>query len=240
MTTSSLLNRPVPEIPVMLSWSGGPERITVGIADNEVLIRTGVRRVLDRGSEIVVVGEAGDGPSAMELARAHRPQVLLVDTRMPGMNGTATIRLIRRQVPLTGVVLLAAASGGELLVPALRAGASGFLFKDGAPDQLVTAVRVVAAGGTFLCPTATRNLVDHVLGYRADRYEQARRRVSVLATREREVLKFVAQGMGNAKIARVMSLSEGSIKAYVSRLLVKLRCDNRVQAALIAHDAALL
>lgn len=221
----------------------GPDRmglITVGIADDEILIRTGVRGVLDRAAEIVVVGEAKDGPGAVDLVRTHRPRVLLLDAVMPGTDALAALRVIRRHSPLTRVVMLANPAAGDLLLPALRAGAVGFLPKTGRPEELVNAVRVVAAGDAILSPAATRSLVDHVAGAEADRRDRASHRVRALTKREREVLVHVAKGMANAKIARVMCLSESSIKAHVSRMLTKLRCDNRVQAALIAHDAALV
>jgi DNA-binding NarL/FixJ family response regulator len=218
----------------------GSNAITVGIVDDEILIRAGVRGVLERAGEITVVDEASDGPSAVRLARAHRPQVLLIDTTLPGMDGTTITRLIRRHVPTTQVVMLAAGTDDELVIPALQAGAVGFLRKDGDPADLVRAVRVAATGEVALCPATTRHLVDHVTGARAERWESARQRVSILTQREREVLVHLARGMGNARIARTMCLSEGSVKAYVSRLLVKLRCDNRVQAALVAYDAALV
>jgi DNA-binding NarL/FixJ family response regulator len=234
MTNLALLGLPVRPTRDRLNEN---DRITVGIVDDEVLIRTGIRSVLESAGEIAVVGEARDGSSAVNLAMAHRPRVLLVNTAMPGLDCPTVIGLVRQQVRTIRVVLLAAQHEGDLLLPVLRAGAAGFLFKNCEPGELVKAVRVVAAGGTFVCPAATMRLVEHVVSDRADRREQARRRLRGLTPREREVLDFVAKGLGNARIARVMSLSEGSIKAYVSRLLTKLRCDNRVQAALIAHDA---
>jgi DNA-binding NarL/FixJ family response regulator len=212
----------------------------VGIVDDEPLVRAGVRGVLERAEEIVVVGEAHNGKAGIELAMRHRPQVLLVDTTMPGTDGLVMLRELRRHVPMTQVVMLATPATSELLVPALRAGAAGFLLKNREPGELVNAVRAVAAGDAVLCPTITRSFVDQVIGRGVERQDQARRQVRVLTEREREVLGHVAKGMGNAKIARAMSLSEGSIKAYVTRLLTKLRCENRVQAALIAYDAALI
>jgi DNA-binding NarL/FixJ family response regulator len=239
MTTSKSWDQPDPDPFVGQQWVAEPDRIAVGIVDDEVLIRTGVREVLDHVGEIEVVGEACDGPGAVWLATAHRPQVLLIDTAMPGMPGPRTVAMIRRRVPTTQIVVLAAADDGQLLLPMLQAGTAGFLFKDGDPGALVRAVRVVAAGGTFLSPPAARLLVDHLVGSQDDRRDEARQRIALLKTREREVLRYVGQGWGNARIARVMYLSEGAIKAHVSRVLAKLRCDNRVQAALIARDAAL-
>ncbi|MDX3656694.1 response regulator transcription factor [Streptomyces sp. ID05-26A] len=216
-----------------------PRTITVGIADDEVLIRTGVRGLLERSGNVVVVGEAGDGGGALELARRQRPQVLLMDASMPGMEGLAAVRLVRRHVPGTQVIMLCTQQTEEMLFPALRAGAAGFLFKNGEPDALVKAVRAVAAGEAILSPSATRALIDHFTGADSERRDAARSRISLLTRREQEVLVYLAQGMANARIARLMYLSEGAIKAHVSRLLTKLRCDNRVQAALIARDAAL-
>ncbi|WP_083268049.1 response regulator [Lentzea guizhouensis] len=228
------------------SWANGglqlvnkPRTITVGIADDEVLVRTGVRGVLERAGGIAVIGEAGDGTAAVELARRQRPQVLLMDAAMPGMEGLTAVRMVRRHVPGTQVIMLCTPHTEEMLFPALRAGAAGFLFKNGEPDALVNAVRVVAAGEAVLSPSATRALVDHFTGADSERRDAARNRISLLTRREQEVLVYLAQGMANARIARLMYLSEGAIKAHVSRLLTKLRCDNRVQAALIARDAAL-
>jgi DNA-binding NarL/FixJ family response regulator len=216
-----------------------PRTITVGIADDEALIRTGVRGVLERTGTIAVLGEACDGNGALELARRHRPQVLLMDAAMPGMEGLGAVRMVRRHAPGTQVIVLCTPHAEEMLFPALRAGAAGFLFKNGEPHALVNAIRVVAAGEAVLSPSATRALVDHFTGADSERRDAARNRISLLTRREQEVLVYLAQGMANARIARLMYLSEGAIKAHVSRLLTKLRCDNRVQAALIARDAAL-
>ncbi|SDF95310.1 DNA-binding response regulator, NarL/FixJ family, contains REC and HTH domains [Lentzea fradiae] len=228
------------------SWATGglqvvdePRTITVGVADDEVLVRTGVRGALEQSGGIAVVGEAGDGNGAVELARRQRPQVLLMDASMPGMEGLSAVRVVRRHVPGTQVIVLCGPQTEDMLFPALRAGAAGFLFKTGDAEALRNAVRAVAAGEAMLSPSATRALIDHFTGADSERRDAARNRISLLTRREQEVLVYLAQGMANARIARLMYLSEGAIKAHVSRLLTKLRCDNRVQAALIARDAAL-
>ena len=215
--------------------------ITVGIAAYEVLIRTALSGILAEAGDIVITGEASDGAAAAELARRRRPQVLLIDAASPGMDGVAVARLVRRQASHTQVLLLADSADGELLFPALHAGAAGFLPRNSEPGVLVNAVRAVADGDAILQPPAIRRLVDRCVGVGVgdERGESARRRISVLTIREQEVLVHLAEGMSNATIARTMYLSEGAVKAHVSRLLSKLRCSNRVQAALIARDAGL-
>jgi DNA-binding NarL/FixJ family response regulator len=213
--------------------------ITVGIAASEVLIRTALSGILEGAGDIIVAGQARDGAAAVELARCSRPQVLLMDATSPGLDGLATARLVRRQAPSTQVLLLAGSANGELLFPALQAGASGFLLRNSEPNDVVNAVRAVAAGDAVLPPPAIRRLVDRCVGDGAERRDKARRRIGALTNREQDVLVHLAKGMSNAAIARTMCLSEGAVKAHVSRLLAKLRCDNRVQAALIAWDAGM-
>jgi DNA-binding NarL/FixJ family response regulator len=213
--------------------------ITVGIAASEVLIRTALFGILEGAADIIVTGEARDAAAAVELARRVRPQVLLMDAGSPGMDGLAAARLVRRQAPATQVLLLSSSATGELLFPALQAGASGFLLRNSEPGDLVNAVRAVAAGDAILPPPAIRRLVDRCVGDGADRGDRARRRIGALTGREKDVLLHLAKGMSNAAIARTMCLSEGAVKAHVSRLLAKLRCDNRVQAALIAWEAGM-
>lgn len=215
-------------------------RITVGIADDERSIHAGVRDVLQRTEDVVVVGEARDGASAVELARRCRPRVLLLDADVLGSGGPAAIRLVRRDVPATKIIMLGASATSEVTVPALRAGAAGFLRKSAVPDDFVRAVRSVAAGGVTLCPTATRNLIDQLLATEPEPPQRVYERVGTLTEREREVLIHVARGMTNAAIARALWLSNSSVKAHVSRILIKLRCDSRLHAALMAHDAGLI
>ncbi|NKE57854.1 response regulator transcription factor [Lentzea sp. PSKA42] len=215
-------------------------RITVGIADDETLIRAGVRDVLQRTEDVVVVGEARDGAAAVELARRCRPRVLLLDADVLGLDVLAVIRLVRRDVPVTEIIMLGTSATSDLTVPALRAGAAGFLRKSSLPDDFVCAVRSVAAGRVTLCPAATRDLIDQLLATGTEPPQRACDRVGTLTEREREVLIHVAHGMSNAAIARALWLSQSSVKAHVSRILIKLRCDSRLLAALMAYDAGLI
>ncbi len=213
--------------------------VTVGIAAYESPIRTALYGILEGAAGIMVVGEASDGTSAVELATLRGPQVLLVDVASPGLDGLAAARSIRRHAPGTQVLLLAGSADNELLFPALQAGTAGFLLRNSEPGDVVNAVRAVAAGDAILPPPAIRHLVDRCIGDGAERRDKARRRISILTSREQEVLVHLGKGMANASIARTMCLSEGAVKAHVSRLLAKLRCENRVQAALLARDAGL-
>jgi DNA-binding NarL/FixJ family response regulator len=214
--------------------------ITVVVADDEPLIRTGIRSVLERTPGLEVVAEAADGHRAVDLVRGHRADVLIVDVAMPAVGGLAVTELVRRQVPDTEVIVMVTDAVDELIFGALRAGASGFLLKQCAPGELVNAVLAVAAGHAALAPRATRRLVDQFLGVDIECVHRARRMIDALTSREREVLAEVAKGMGNAEIARTLYLSEGAVKAHVSRLLAKLNCTNRVQAATLSHHASLL
>lgn len=219
--------------------------ITVGIVDDEVLIRTGVRDVLNRAStmspvKIAVVGEAANGAGAVELVSRRRPQVLLVDATLPDLDVVTVTRQVLRFAPESRIVVLAVRGSEKLLFPALRAGAVGFLPKNSEPGELVKAVRTVALGGAVLSPVAARHLVSYIASVDTDRLDTARDLVNSLTDREQEVLVYVAKGMANATIARRMYLSVGAIKAHVSRLLTKLDCENRVQAALLAVQAGML
>jgi DNA-binding NarL/FixJ family response regulator len=214
--------------------------ITVGVVDSEALVRGGIRRVLEQAPDVRVVAEAASGPGAVELVRKHHPRVLLMDVRMPGMDGLAATEQVRALSPGTAVVLLTSVADDSCIRRALRAGATGFLLKDGSPRELVTAVRAVAAGEAMLSPAITRRVLDRIVDIDPEPVERARSLVGHLTGREREVLGLLAQGMGNLQIARKLYLSEGAVKAHVSRLLTKLSCDNRVQAAILAHNARLV
>jgi DNA-binding NarL/FixJ family response regulator len=227
--------------PATVSPDHRPTRAaTVVVADREPLIRAGIRSVLEQPSGLEVVGEAADGHHATELVRRVRPDVLIVDFHLPPTGGPDVAGFVRRHLPETAVIFLAADAVDELIFGALRAGASGFLLKQAAPAELVNAVRAVAAGHAALAPRATRRLIDHFASLDVERVHRARGLIDGLTTREREVLTQVANGMGNLQIARTLHMSEGAVKAHVSRLLTKLNCTNRVQAATLSHHAGLL
>jgi len=214
--------------------------ITVLLADDEAMVRAGVRAILATAPDIDVVAEAGDGRAACELARAHRPDVALLDIRMPVLDGLGAARELRRAVPDVAVVMLTTFSEDEYITAALDSGASGFLLKSGDPYELMAAVRAVHAGGAFLSPSIARRVIQQVSGGRMSRQSAARERVAVLSPREREVLALVGAGLSNAEIGERLFLVEGTVKAYVSAVLSRLEVRNRVQAAVVAYEAGLV
>jgi len=212
--------------------------IRVLIADDESLIRSGIRLVLRHAGDIEVVAEAGDGAEAVALAVRHAVDVALLDIRMPGVDGLAAAERLAREAPGVQVVMLTTFGEDAYVARALRAGATGFLLKDIAPDDLIAAVRAAAGGSAILSPQITRHVIDRYLDRDGDRAAAARHRLAELTGREREVLGMHADGLSNAEIGRRLYLGEGTVKAHVSRILAKLGCANRVQAAILAHDAA--
>ncbi|WP_460060837.1 LuxR C-terminal-related transcriptional regulator [Streptomyces sp. YKOK-I1] len=213
--------------------------VAVGIADHEVLVRGGIRAALEPAHGIDVVADTGDERAAIEMTLRHRLGVLLIDSGMAGTRGAWLTHTVRRLSPATAVVVLTSSPGGGHLDRILRAGVAGCLLKSGDPRDLVAAVRVVAMGGAVLCPEVTKHVLASVARIDTDRVERARDLIGGLTPREREVLTLVAQGMANSEIGRALHLSEGGVKAHISRLLTKLGCGNRVRAALIAQDAGL-
>ncbi|MFD9629290.1 response regulator transcription factor [Streptomyces violascens] len=217
----------------------GP-RIRVVIADDEPLIRAGIRMILTSDAAIDVVAEATNGREAVELARSHAVDVVLLDIQMPEMDGLSALAELRRTVPAARVIILTTFGERENVLRALEHGGAGFLLKDTAPAELIRAVRAAAAGDAYLSPAATRHVVDQLAtGRAAARADEARRRVGVLSERERNVLALLGEGLSNADAGKRLHMSEATVKTYVSRLLAKLDCDNRVQAALLARDAGL-
>ncbi|MEU5052289.1 response regulator transcription factor [Streptomyces sp. NPDC021096] len=214
--------------------------IRVLIADDEPLIRAGIRMILTSADDIEVVAEAANGREAVELARLHGADVALLDIRMPVMDGLAALAELGRAVPGVRALILTTFGERDNVLRALRQGGAGFLLKDSAPGELIGAVRAAAAGDAYLSPAATRHVADSLAtGAAAGRGEEARERVAVLSERERDVLALLGEGLSNADAGRRLHMSEATVKTYVSRILAKLDCDNRVQAALLARDAGL-
>ena len=216
------------------------QRIRVVIADDEPLIRAGIRMILTSDPEIEVVAEAANGREAIERVRAHAAEVVLLDIQMPVLDGLSALPELRRAAPSTRVIVLTTFGERENVLRALEHGGAGFLLKDTAPAELIGAVRAAAVGDAYLSPAATRHVVDQLAsGREGARAERARARVAALSEREREVLALLGEGLSNADAGRRLHMSEATVKTYVSRILAKLGCENRVQAALLARDAGL-
>ncbi|MEW2412349.1 response regulator transcription factor [Streptomyces sp. NPDC046866] len=214
--------------------------IRVVIADDEPLIRAGIRMILTSAPDVEVVAEAANGREAVEQARAHTPDVVLLDLQMPVMDGLSALGELRRAAPEVRALVLTTFGEKENVLRALGEGSAGFLLKDSAPGELIGAVRAAAAGDAYLSPGATRHVVDQLAsGRAAARAEEARRRIAGLSERERGVLALLGEGLSNADAGRRLHMSEATVKTYVSRILAKLGCENRVQAALLARDAGL-
>jgi DNA-binding NarL/FixJ family response regulator len=215
--------------------------IRVLLVDDEELVRFGLRTVLESAGDMTVVGEAGDGAEAVSLAAQLRPDVVLMDVRMPRVDGLAAARTILSRPDPPKVAVLTTFHTDAYVVAALAAGASGFLLKDTPPRQIVAAVRAVADGSQMLSPAVTRRLISEYVREQDDsRRAAARRRLEPLTDREREVLVLVGRGLSNAEAARAAYMTEATVKTYVSRMLTKLGLANRTQAAILAHEAGLL
>ncbi|MFJ3584539.1 response regulator [Streptomyces sp. NPDC090127] len=216
------------------------QRIRVVIADDEPLIRAGIRMILTSDEDIEVVAEAANGREAVEHVRAHVADVVLLDIQMPVLDGLSALPELRRVAPSTRVIVLTTFGERENVLRALEHGGAGFLLKDTAPAELIRAVRAAAAGDAYLSPAATRHVVEQLAsGREVARAEQARGRVAALSEKERGVLALLGEGLSNAEAGRRLHMSEATVKTYVSRILAKLGCENRVQAALLARDAGL-
>ncbi|WP_069171348.1 response regulator transcription factor [Streptomyces griseus] len=214
--------------------------IRVLVTDDEPLIRAGIRMILSSADDIDVVAEASNGREAVDLARAQRVDVALLDIQMPVMDGLTALAELRRSAPQVRVLILTTFGERNNVLRALTEGSAGFLLKDSAPGELMRAVRAAAAGEAYLSPGATRHVVDSLAtGGTAQRAEHARRRLEKLTSRERDVLALLGEGLSNADAGQRIHMSEATVKTYVSRILAKLECENRVQAALLARDAGL-
>jgi DNA-binding NarL/FixJ family response regulator len=212
--------------------------IRVLLADDEPLARDGLRAVLGTQPDLEVIAEAADGRTAVDAASELEPDVAIVDIRMPRMDGLAATEEIVRRCPRTRVLILTTFDLDENVYLALRAGAAGFLLKDATRDQLVQAVRAVAAGETPLSPRLTRRLIEHWVR-RPPKRSSAPPGLDDLTEREREVFALVARGLTNAEIARQLGIGEGTVKTHVAHLLMKLELRDRTQAVILAYEAGL-
>ncbi|MEE1773113.1 response regulator transcription factor [Streptomyces sp. JV185] len=229
--------------PTPMDPAARPVRLLV--VDDDPLVRAGLALMLGGADDIDIVGEGADGTEVAALVDRLRPDVVLMDIRMPGMDGLTATESLRARPDAPEVVVLTTFHADEQVLRAIRAGAAGFVLKDTPPAQIVDSVRRVAAGDPVLSPAVTRQLMARAAGTgprddRADRAGRARQRIAALAEREREVAVAVARGRSNAEIAATLYLSVATVKTQVSRILAKFGFNNRVQIALLVHDAGLL
>jgi DNA-binding NarL/FixJ family response regulator len=211
--------------------------VRVLIADDQALVRAGFRMILDAETEIEVVGEAADGAEAVALARRTAPDVILMDVRMPVMDGiVATRELLHGRTEGPHVLILTTFDLDEYVYEALRAGASGFLLKDTPPEELVEAIRVVAGGDALLAPSITRRVIEEFVRRPPDSVRHQPAELAELTARELEMLRLVARGLSNAEIAKEAFVSETTVKTHVARILMKLRLRDRVQAVVFAYE----
>jgi DNA-binding NarL/FixJ family response regulator len=211
------------------------------LADDQALVRTGFKVLLDTEDDITVVGEAATGAEAVALARATRPDVVLMDIRMPVLDGIQATRQLAtmRGLEQVRILILTTYDTDAYVFEALQAGASGFLLKDSGPAELLHAIRVVAAGEALLAPRVTRRLIAQFTAARTA-YQVAEDRLAVLTQREREVLALVGQGLSNQEIAMELTLSPATAKTHVSRAMVKLRARDRAQLVVVAYQTGLV
>ena len=229
---------------------GGAERpgevsgpISVVLADDQALMRMGFRMVLEAEEDITVVGEASDGTSALAQAKALHPDVILMDVRMPGMNGIEATELIARECPGTRVLILTTFDLDEYAFAGLRAGASGFLLKDTRPTELAEAIRTVASGEAVVSPRITQRMLEMFASSLPNSGKPAQPsdpRIDSLTPREKEILVLISQGMSNAEIADSLVVSATTVKTHVGNVLAKLDVRDRVQAVVVAYETGLM
>lgn len=216
-------------------------QLRVLLVDDDPLVRTGLSMILASAEDIVVAGEASDGDEAVKQVRATAPDVVLMDIRMRRMDGLAATRAVNALPVPPKVLVLTTYDLDEYVFEALAAGASGFLLKEGSPQEIINAVRVVAKGDVMLSPGTTRKLVGHFVAARANpRRQRAESKLPSLSTREREVVTAVAQGKSNAEIAGELFLSEATVKTHITRTFAKLDVTNRVQLTIFAYEAGMV
>jgi DNA-binding NarL/FixJ family response regulator len=213
-------------------------RTKVLLVDDDALVRAALRIILSSAEDLQVVGEVDDGARAVAAVRKFQPDVVLMDIRMAQMDGITATAALRRLDRPPQVIVLTTFQADEQVMSALRAGASGFLVKDTAPAEIINAVRVVASGDAIISPSVTRTLISHFGDAQAsDRRRAAAQRLDALTDREREVAAVIGAGASNAEAATALFMSEATVKAHVSHLLTKLGVTNRVQIAIVVHDA---
>lgn len=213
--------------------------VRVVIADDQALVRAGFRKLLEVDPEIEVVAEVGDGLEAVEAVRRFEPDVVLMDIRMPGVDGLEATRRIGKTTTASRVLILTTFGLTEYVYEALRAGASGFLLKDSPAEELLAGVHVVARGDALLDPSITRAVIEEV-ARRPRRRDDLARRLDDLTARELEVLRLLARGLSNAEIAAELVVGDGTVKTHVSRILQKLDLRDRVQAVIVAYESGLV
>jgi DNA-binding NarL/FixJ family response regulator len=210
------------------------------IADDQALVRAGFRLILDAETDLEVVGEAGDGYEAVAAARRLLPDIVLMDVRMPGLDGIeATRRLVEGQCP-SKILMLTTFDMDEYVYESLRAGASGFLLKDVPPEQLVTGIHAVASGEALLAPSVTRRMIEEYVRRPPNAARPAPRELEQLTAREREVLVLMARGLSNAELAKEFVVSEATVKTHVAHVLAKLGLRDRVQAVVFAYESGVI
>jgi DNA-binding NarL/FixJ family response regulator len=215
--------------------------VRVGVADDQPLIRTGLRAMIDHASDLTLVGEAEDGEQAVDLASRHRPDVVLMDIRMPKLDGIEATRRITTDPSLTGVrvVVLTTFDADDYVYAAIRAGASGFLLKDAPPEDVLEGIRVVARGDALIAPSVTRRLIAD-LASRPDENRPPPPELDILTDREREVLALVGRGMSNSEIGAQLYVSPATAKAHVSHVMTKLYARDRAQLVVVAYESGLV
>ena len=217
--------------------------IRVLLVDDQALVRAGFRMILDAEPEMEVVGEAGDGREAIDQVRALRPEIVLMDIRMPELDGLEATRRIldgAAEADAPRILMLTTFDLDEYVYEALRAGASGFLLKDTPPEQLVAAIHVVAQGDSLLSPSITRQVISEFVKGTGPKPQAQFPRLADLTARELEVLMLIARGLSNAEIAKSLFVSETTVKTHVARILMKLGLRDRVQAVVLAYEAGLV
>ncbi len=213
--------------------------IRVFLADDQALVRSGFRMLIEAEDDLEVVGEAGDGASAVRALQSTPADVVLMDIRMPVMDGVEATRRITDQGLATKVLVLTTFDLDEYVFSALKAGASGFMLKDARPADLLNAIRTVAAGEAVMAPSATRRLLDHIVPTLPTSPDRSDPRLNLLTDREREVLVEIAAGATNAEIAQTLYMAEGTVKTHIGRLLSKLQCRDRVGLVLFAYETGI-